>query len=80
MEQPPGYVKDGSEHLVCQLLHSIYGLKQSPRTWYGEIDQFLQNVEWACNNADPNLYIFRQDIDIILLLLYVDDFLITWND
>eukprot|EP00731_Ephydatia_muelleri_P018948 Em0011g988a len=33
MEQPPGYIKKGEEHLVCKLKKSIYGLKQSPRCW-----------------------------------------------
>jgi len=31
MKQPEDFVKQGKEHLVCRLNHSIYGLKQSPR-------------------------------------------------
>lgn len=34
MKQPPGFAVPGSEHLVCCLRRSLYGLKQSPRTWY----------------------------------------------
>jgi hypothetical protein len=36
MYQPPGFEVPGLEHLVCLLLRSIYGLNQSPRTWYFE--------------------------------------------
>ena len=30
MAQPPGYIKDDEEHLVCKLKRTLYGLKQSP--------------------------------------------------
>ncbi|PHU29914.1 hypothetical protein BC332_02007 [Capsicum chinense] len=35
MEQPPGFVAQGKSGLVCGLLRSLYGLKQSPRVWFG---------------------------------------------
>lgn len=31
MEQPRGYEKKGSEHLVYKLNKALYGLKQAPR-------------------------------------------------
>ncbi|CAM6126941.1 unnamed protein product [Calypogeia fissa] len=31
MKQPQGFVRNGKENLVCKLLRSLYGLKQSPR-------------------------------------------------
>jgi hypothetical protein len=36
MEQPEGYVKPGTEHMVCKLKKSLYGLKQAPRCWNKE--------------------------------------------
>lgn len=80
MTQPPGFEQSGLEHLVCRLKRSIYGLKQSPRTWYEEIDKFLRDHHWLRSTIDPNLYILRSGSSIVLLLLYVDDLLITGND
>ena len=34
MDQPPGYVVAGSEHIVCQLQKALYGLKQSLHAWF----------------------------------------------
>ena len=36
MEQPPGFVAQGEIGKVFRLLMSLYGLKQSPRAWYGK--------------------------------------------
>ena len=35
MEQPLGFVAQRESGLVCRLRHSLYGLKQSPRAWFG---------------------------------------------
>lgn len=79
MQQPPGFERKGLEHLVCKLYKSIYGLKQSPRAWYQEIDTYLRAHGWTRSDADPNLYFLQEGDSIVLLLLYVDDLLITGN-
>uniref|UniRef100_A0A2N9HW24 Integrase catalytic domain-containing protein n=1 Tax=Fagus sylvatica TaxID=28930 RepID=A0A2N9HW24_FAGSY len=33
MVQPKGFKQPGTENLVCRLMKSLYGLKQSPRQW-----------------------------------------------
>lgn len=80
MRQPPGYELKGFEHLVCRLKRSIYGLKQSPRTWYEEIDKYLRTQGWNRSLADPNLYFIHNGEYITILLLYVDDLLVTGSD
>ena len=42
MEQPPGFVAQGEIGKVYSLWKSLYGLKQSPRAWFGK---FKQDVE-----------------------------------
>ncbi|KAL0416654.1 UNVERIFIED_CONTAM: Retrovirus-related Pol polyprotein from transposon TNT 1-94 [Sesamum latifolium] len=38
VEQPRGYEKKGSEHLVYKLYKALYGLKQAPRAWFSRIE------------------------------------------
>ena len=43
MEQPPGFVAQGEYGFVCKLCRSLYGLKQSPRAWFGKFSHIVQN-------------------------------------
>lgn len=80
MQQPPGFAVPRSEHLVCHLRCSLYGLKQSPRTWYQEINSYLRQFGWSRSNADPNLYFLRDKGDLLILMLFVDDLLLTGSN
>lgn len=35
MAQPPSFVAQGKSRLGCHLKRLLYGLKQSPRAWFG---------------------------------------------
>jgi hypothetical protein len=81
MRQPEGYVKRGREHLVCKLLKSLYGLKQSPRQWNKRFHEFMLSLGFTQSEHDCCLYIKRvndhEAFGFILLALYVDDMLIA---
>ncbi|CAM6115753.1 unnamed protein product [Calypogeia fissa] len=80
MYQPAPFIEAGQEHLVCRLLRSIYGLKQSPRTWYAEIDNFLCSIGYTRSELNANLYYKVEDGLMVIILVFVDDLLITGSN
>jgi hypothetical protein len=75
MEQPHGFMQDSS--LVCRLKKSLYGLKQAPRAWYAKIESYMLSPKFVRCKSDPNFYMLRTTDSLLLLVMYVDDFLIT---
>ena len=80
MTLPPGHVKEKNANLVCRLKKSIYGLKQSPRAWYGKLSQYLISCNFKISNADHSLFTKSEGNNITLVLVYVDDLIITGNN
>eukprot|EP01018_Ginkgo_biloba_P024032 Gb_18989 [translate_table: standard] len=78
MQQPEGFKVKGKEKLVCRLDKALYGLKQAPRAWYIKIDEHLRGSGFQRSASDPNLYI-KKDGDLVILVVYVDDLVITGN-
>ncbi|RVW96915.1 Retrovirus-related Pol polyprotein from transposon TNT 1-94 [Vitis vinifera] len=57
MEQPPGFVAQGESGLVCRLRRSLYGLKQSPRAWFGRFSSVVQEFGMLRSTADHSVSI-----------------------
>jgi hypothetical protein len=78
MEQPQGFMQDS--YLVCRLKKSLYGLKQAPRAWYAKMESYLFSQNFVRCKSNPNVYMLRMVDSILLLVLYVNDLLITgWS-
>jgi hypothetical protein len=78
MRPPPGhFVPDG---MVCRLRHSLYGLKQAPRAWFQRFASVITAAGFSPSNHDPALFIHTSPRGRTLLLLYVDDMIITGDD
>ena len=79
MLQPEGFEEKGKENLVCKLKKSLYGLKQAPRCWYKRFDSFIISLGYNRLGSDYCSYYkrFEGDTDFIILLLYVDDMLVS---
>ncbi|XP_048626071.1 uncharacterized mitochondrial protein AtMg00810-like [Brassica napus] len=79
MKQPAGFVDQEHPHHVWKLNKAIYGLKQAPRAWFDKFSTFLIDFGFCCSKSDPSLFVYKTETDIIILLLYVDDMVITGN-
>jgi hypothetical protein len=55
----------------------LYGLKQAPRAWYSRFATYLATLELIEAKSDTSLFIFRRGSDMVYLLLYVDDIILT---
>ena len=81
MEQPPGFVAQGESGLVCKLRRSLYGLKQSPRAWFGRFSSIVQEFDMLHSTADHSIFYHHNSSgQCIYLVVYVDDIVITSSD
>ena len=76
MEQPPGYIKKGEEHLVCKLKRSLYGLKQSSRCWNTVFKQYMESINFKQCTADPCIFVTDEEADLTINAVYVDDLIV----
>lgn len=80
MEQPPGFVAQGECGKVCRLRKSLYGLKQSPRAWFGRFSEAVLEYGMKKSNCDHTVFYKKSDDGILLLVVYVDDIVITGSN
>ena len=80
MEQPPRFVAQGEMKRVCRLRKSLYGLKQSPRTWFGKFSQAVEEFSMQKSKSYHFVFYRNSNSGIIILVAYVDDIFITGSD
>jgi hypothetical protein len=77
MQPPPGYsIPDG---MICRLRRFLYGLKHDPRAWFELFASVVTAADFSPSAHDPVLFVHTSPRGQTLLLLYVDDMIIT-ND
>ncbi|GKC10402.1 ribonuclease H-like domain-containing protein [Tanacetum coccineum] len=74
----PGFDTDKSK--VCKLNKSLYGLKQAPRQWNAKLTQALTEHGFVQSKFDYSLFTKNSKNVFIILLVYVDDIVVTGNN
>lgn len=81
MDVPLGYkhnvVASKGERLVCRLHKSIYGLKQASRQWFDKFSHVLLLLDFHQAKSDYSLFIHGSGDTFVVLLVYVDDIILT---
>uniref|UniRef100_A0A2N9G938 Reverse transcriptase Ty1/copia-type domain-containing protein n=1 Tax=Fagus sylvatica TaxID=28930 RepID=A0A2N9G938_FAGSY len=75
MQPPPGLSHPPDK--VCRLRRALYGLKQAPRAWFAKFSSTVSRLGFSISSYDSALFLRRTGKGTILLLLYVDDMIIT---
>ncbi|CAL8120114.1 unnamed protein product [Prunus armeniaca] len=80
MKQPQGFVDPTYPDLVCKLQKSLYGLKQVHRAWNAKFTGYLPIMGFTVSPSDPSLFVKKTSSDILILLLYIDDIILTCSN
>lgn len=87
MKLPPGFQQLSSAkftfpsdvELVCKLIKSIYGLKHAPRVWNDKLAKSLVQFGFTQVACDHSLFTLKKLSGFVVVIVYVDDILITGN-
>ncbi|XP_078437652.1 uncharacterized protein LOC144708275 [Wolffia australiana] len=81
MQLPPGYRLTEKPNQVCRLKKALNGLKQSPRAWFGRFTKAMVELNYYQARGDHALFIKKgAGGAVTVLLVYVDDILVTGGD
>ena len=80
MEVPPGYTGSIETKIVCKWERALYGLKQSPRAWFGRFSSVMRKYGYHQSNLDHTLFLKDRQSKVTTLIVYVDDMIITGDD
>ena len=78
MHPPLGYTCQ--ENKVCRLRKALYGLKQAPRAWFAKFHSIISQLGFSSSPHDSALFTRKTENGTVVLLLHVDDMIITDND
>ncbi|PKI50880.1 hypothetical protein CRG98_028708 [Punica granatum] len=79
MKLPSGLTSAGSNK-VCRLQKSLYGLRQASHNWFAKLSIALKSYGFTQSSANYSLFTFNKAGIILIILVYVDDLILTGND
>lgn len=68
------------DNQVCHLNKALYGLKQASRQWYKKLNSVLTSLDMVQSKYDSCLYMSKRNKQLLLVVVYVDDILISSTD
>jgi hypothetical protein len=77
MHIPPGFESNQTKNKLLRLYRSLYGLKQSPRAWFDRLRKSMLHIGYNQSNADHTLFYKRFEGKLTILIVYVDDIIMT---
>jgi Reverse transcriptase (RNA-dependent DNA polymerase) len=77
MSQPQGFIDPNKPDYVYLLHKSLYGLRQAPRAWFEKLSSTLLSFGFKASHFDPSMFLAHHQGHILILLVYVDDIVIT---
>ena len=80
MDVPPGFGTIQTVGKVCRLRKSLYGLKQSPRSWFDRLKRGIVAMGYQQTNAVHTEFFQQHKEHTTLLVVYVDDIIIIGNN
>ena len=81
MDTPPRFSDKAWKNKVYKLKKSLYGLKQSPKAWLGRFTKSMIRMNYHQSQEDHTLFIKHNSFSkLIVLVVYVDDIIVTRND
>lgn len=80
MTQQPSFEIKGQEHKFYKLIKALYQLKQAPRASFAKMDEYLQKVGFQRSECDDTLYVRQQGQNMVIIVMYIDDLVITGNN
>lgn len=80
MDIHPGFEEEKTQGKICKLRKALYCLKQSLRAWFERFSRAMICFGYQQSNADHTLFIKHYKGKITILIVYVDDIVVTGND
>lgn len=76
----PQSINPSHPNKVLKLLKSLYGLKQFSRKWFANLYDVILSHYFKQYSRDHCLFIFHNVTSSTTLVIYVDDFIIVYNN
>jgi len=78
MQTPPGYTH--SPHKIADFAVPCMDWNKALCAWFSKFSSTIAHIGFVSSSYDYELFIQRYYVGLILILIYVDDIIITGND